>query len=74
MTYIGHWSDGTRHDCTNVQADLSLFCAHAAKSEFVATWTMRSDDDFFFDNRSAVTDPELLNSLDQDQTPHFVKP
>ena len=33
---------------------------------------MRSDD--FFHNRSAVTDPELLNSLDQDQTPHFVKP
>ena len=72
MTYIGHWSDGARHDCTDVQADL-LLLAHAAKSEFIATWTMRSGD-FFFHNRSAVTDPELLNSVDQDQTPHFVKP
>ena len=70
--YLGHWSDGARRYCTDVQANLLFFCAHAAKSVFVATWTMRSDD--FFYNRSAVTDPELLISLDQDQTPHFVKP
>ena len=72
VTYIGRWPDGARHHCTDVQADRLLFVRMQQNRSFSRLRPCVQM--IFFCYRSAVTDTKLLNSLDQDQIPNFVKP